>query len=81
MHTNKLTLKLLKTEFIVIGSKPKLSNIDETTSIFIAGEEMYRFPMLSHLVASWTKIIRLQRSYSGCDKKAGSGLSILRYTG
>ena len=44
MHSNKLTLNLLKTEFIIIGSKPKLSGTDETTSISNAGEEIYRSP-------------------------------------
>ena len=49
MNANKLTLNLLKTEFMIIGSKPKLKDIDETISITIIGEEIYRSPYVKSL--------------------------------
>ena len=49
MDANKLTLNLLKTKFMIIGSKPKLKDIDETISIAIVGEEIYRSPYVKSL--------------------------------
>ena len=47
MRVNKLTINLSKTEFIIIGSKPKLSGIVETTSISTADKEIYRSPYVN----------------------------------
>ena len=49
MNGNKLTLNLLKTEFMIIDSKPKLKDIDEIISITIVGEEIYRSPYVKSL--------------------------------
>ena len=41
MHENKLTLNALKTEFILIASKPRLKEIEETCCIDVQGETIY----------------------------------------
>ena len=49
MHENKLTLNALKTEFILIASKPRLKEIEETYCIEVQGETIYRAPYVKSL--------------------------------
>ena len=49
MHENKLTLNALKMEFILIASKPRLKEIEETCCIEVHGEIIYRAPYLKSL--------------------------------
>ena len=80
MNANKLTLNLLKTDFMIIGSKPKLKDIDETISITIVGEEIYRSPYVKSLGFVIDQNLDWQDHVQAVIKKTSSGLAILRYT-
>ena len=49
MHENKLTLSALKTEFILIASKPRLKEMEETCCIEVQRETIYQAPYLKSL--------------------------------
>ena len=49
MRENELTLNALKTEFILIASKPRLKEIEETCCIDVQGETIYRAPYTKSL--------------------------------
>ena len=49
MRENKLTLNALKTEFILIASKPRLKEVEETCCIDVQGEAIYRTPYTKSL--------------------------------
>ena len=78
--TTKLTLNLLKTEFMIIGSKPKLNDIDETISITIVGEEIYKYPYVKLLGFIIDQNLDWQDHVQAVIKKTSSGLAVLRYT-
>ena len=78
MNANKLTLNLLKTEFMIIGSKHKLKDIDETTSITIVGEEIYRSPYVKSLGFIIDQNLDWQDHVQAVIKKTSSGLAIFK---
>ena len=78
MNVNKLTLNLLKTEFMIIGSKPKLKDIDETISITIVREEIYRSPYVKSLGFVIDQNLDWQDHVQAVIKKTSSGLAVLR---
>ena len=80
MNANKLTLNLLKTEFMIISSKPKLKDIDETISITIVGEEIYRSPYVKSLGFVIDQNLDWQDHVQAVIKTTSSRLAILRYT-
>ena len=40
--SNKLTLNLLKTEFLILSSSAKVKEIEETLSVHVQGEPIYK---------------------------------------
>ena len=44
LANNKLTLNVLKIEFLVIGSKARLSRLEDDLYISVEGESIYRSP-------------------------------------
>ena len=44
LANNKLMLNVLKTEFLIIGSKTRLSRLEDDLYISVEGESIYRSP-------------------------------------
>ena len=80
MHENKLTLNALKTEFILIASKPRLKEIEETCCIEVQGETIYRAPYVKSLGFYIDQNLDWDVHVDHVIKKASAGLAILRRT-
>ena len=80
MHENKLTLNALKTEFILIASKPRLKEIEETCCIEVQGETIYQAPYVKSLGFYIDQNLDWDVHVDHVIKKASAGLAILRRT-
>ena len=77
---NKLTLNTLKTEFILISSKPKLREIEETCCIHIQGESTYQSPYTKSLGFYIDQHLDWEDHINHVIRKASAGIAILRAT-
>ena len=77
MHENKLTLNALKMEFILIASKPRFKEIEETCCIEVQGETIYRAPYLKSLGFYIDQNLDWDVHVDHVIKKASAGLAIL----
>ena len=78
MHENKLTLNALKTEFILIASKPRLKEIERTSCIDVQGETIYRAPYVKSLGFYIDQNLDWDVHVDHVIKKASAGLAVLR---
>ena len=72
---NKLTLNVLKTEFLIIGSKIRLSRLENDLLISVEGEFIYRSPYHKSLGFVIDKSTDWEDQ---CFYEANSGISVLR---
>ena len=80
MQRNKLSLNALKTEFILIASKPKLKGIEETSCIEVQDETIYRAPFVKSLGFFVDQHLDWEVHIDHIIKKASAGIAILRKT-
>ena len=77
MHENKLTPNALKMEFILIASKPRLKEIEETCCIEVQGETIYWAPYIKSLGFYVDQNLDWDVLGHHVIKKASAGLEIL----
>ena len=80
MWDNKLTLNTLKTEFILISSIPKLTEIEETCCILIQDESIYRSLYTKSLGFFIDQHLNWEDHINHVIKKASAGIAIHRAT-
>ena len=78
LANNKLTLNVLKTEFLTIGSKVRLSRLEDDLYISVEGESIYRSPYHKSLGFVIDESIDWEDHINAVIKKASCGISVLR---
>ena len=78
MLANKLTLNNKKTEFMIIGSNKRLSQIDQEPSIFVGGMEIDKVNAVKSLGLMIDETLSCSAQVEKITKKVNSGLSIIR---
>ena len=78
LSANKLTLNMSKTEFLLIGSSQRLSNIKENTNIFIEGENVKQVFSSMSLGVQIDQNITWENHISMKSKKIASGISAMK---
>ena len=78
LANNKLTLNVLKTEFLIIGSKARLSRLEDDLYISVEGESIYRSPYHKSLGFVIDESIDWEDHINAVIKKANCGISVLR---
>ena len=78
LANNKLTLNVLKTEFLIIGSKARLSKLEDDLYISVEGESIYRSPYHKSLGFVIDESIDWEDHINAVIKKANCGISVLR---
>ena len=78
MLANKLTLNNKKTEFMIIGSNKRLSQIDQEPSIFVGGMEIEKVNAVKSLGLMIDETLSWSAQVEKITKKVNSGLSIIR---
>ena len=78
MADNKLSLNVLKTDFIIVGPRSKMRDLEETLCITIQNENIYRAPFVKSLGFFIDENLDGGDHVSHVFKKVSSGLSILK---
>ena len=78
MVDNKLSLNVLKTDFIIVGPRSKMRDLEETLCIMIQNESIYRAPFVKSLGFFIDENLDWGDHVSHVLKKVSSGLSILK---
>ena len=78
LANNKLTINVLKTEFLIIGSKTRLSRLEDDLNISVEGESIYRSPYHKSLGFVIDESIDWEDHINAVIKKANCGISVLR---
>ena len=78
MADNKLSLNVLKTDFIIVGPRSKMRDLEETLCITIQNESIYRAPFVKSLGFFIDENLDWGDHVSHVLKKVSSGLSILK---
>ena len=78
LANSKLTLNVLKTEFLIIGSKARLSRLEGDLYIWVEGESIYRSPYHKSLGFVIDESIDWEDHINAVIKKANCGISVLR---
>ena len=76
MADNKLSLNVLKTDFIIVGPRSKMRDLEETLCITILNESIYRAPFVKSLGFFIDDNLDWGDHVSHVLKKVSSGLSI-----
>ena len=75
---NKLSLNVLKTDFIIVGPRSKMRDLEETLCITIQNETIYTAPFVKSLGFFIDENLDWRNHVSHVLKKVSSGLSILK---
>ena len=78
LANNKLKLNVLKTEFLIIGSKARLSRLEDDLYISVEGKSIYRSPYHKSLGFVIDESIDWEDHINAVIKKANCGISVLR---
>ena len=78
MADNKLSLNVLKTDFIIVGPRSKMRDLEETLCTTIQNETIYRAPLVNSLGFFIDENLDWGDHVSHVLKKVSSGLSILK---
>ena len=78
LANNKLTLNVLKTESLIIGSEARLSKLEDDLYISVEGESIYRSPYHKSLGLVKDESIDWEDHINAVIKKAKCGISVLR---
>ena len=78
MADDKLSLNVLKTDFIIVGTRSKMRDLEETLCITVQNESIYRAPFLKSLGLFIDENLDWENHVSDVLKKVSSGLLILK---
>ena len=78
LANNKLTLNVLKTECLIIGSKSRLNRLEGDLYILVEGESVYRSPYHKSLGFVIDESVDWEDHINAVIKKANCGISVLR---
>ena len=78
MADNKLSLNVLKTDFIIVGIRSKMRDLEETLCIMVQNESIYRALFVKLLGFFTDENLDWRDHVSYILKKVSSGLSILK---
>ena len=78
LSANKLTLNMTKTEFLLIGSNQRLSNIKEKPNILIEGEKVQQVFSSKSLGVQIDQHLTWENHISMISKKIASGISAIK---
>ena len=79
MADNKLSLNVLKTDFIIVGTRSKMRDLEETLCITVQSESIYTAPFVKYLGFFTDENLYWGDRISHVLQKVSSGLSILEY--
>ena len=78
LSANKLTLNMTKTEFLLIGSNQRLSNIKEKPNILIEGDKVKQVFSSKLLGVQIDQHLTWENHISMTSKKIASGISAIK---